>query len=60
MTHPYDALLVAFCLQDFELPFLEAVKITLADRYTDNMDGIYKITIRYLLDTLIKSHQSGS
>jgi len=47
-------------LQDFELPFLEAVKITLADRYTDNMDGIYKITIRYLLDTLIKSHQSGS
>jgi hypothetical protein len=43
-------------LQDFQQPFLDAVKITLGDRYTDNMDGIYKITIRYFLDTLIKCH----
>lgn len=45
--------------QEFQKPFLEAVKITLADRYTDNMDGIYKITIRYLLDTLIKSYKAA-
>lgn len=45
---------------DFLQPFLEAMKITLGDRYTDNMDRIYKITIRYFLDTIIKSHQLGS
>ncbi|XP_076464510.1 cytoglobin-1-like [Babylonia areolata] len=45
---------------DFEVPFLEAVKIMLGDRYTDNMDRIYRITIRYLLNTLIKKYQAGS
>ncbi|KAK7103555.1 uncharacterized protein [Littorina saxatilis] len=45
---------------DFQEPFLDAVKITLGDRYSDNMDTIYKITIRYLLDTLVKSHKALS
>ena len=39
-----------------ELPFLEAVKITLGDRYTDNMDTIYKITIKFILETFVKSY----
>ncbi|KAK3586264.1 hypothetical protein CHS0354_004667 [Potamilus streckersoni] len=35
-----------------EKPFLEAVKITLGDRYSDNMDVIYKIFISFLLKHL--------
>lgn len=38
-----------------EKPFLEAVKITLGDRYSDNMDTIYRITIKFILDSVIKS-----
>ncbi|XP_015916913.1 neuroglobin [Parasteatoda tepidariorum] len=37
-----------------ERPFLAAVQETLGDRYTDNMENIYKITIRYILDTVVK------
>lgn len=33
-------------------PFLEAVKITLGDRYTENMESIYKVAITYILQTL--------
>ncbi|XP_076464514.1 neuroglobin-like isoform X3 [Babylonia areolata] len=33
-------------------PFLEAVKITLGDRYTDNMEGIYKVAISFILQTM--------
>lgn len=40
---------------DMEKPFLEAVKITLGDRYSDNMDTIYRITIKFILDSVIKS-----
>lgn len=33
-------------------PFLEAVKITLGDRYTDNMEAIYRTTITFILQTM--------
>lgn len=33
-------------------PFLEAVKITLGDRYTDNMETIYRTTITFILQTM--------
>ncbi|KAK6998214.1 neuroglobin [Biomphalaria glabrata] len=33
-------------------PFLEAVRVTLGDRYTDNMQNIYTIAITYVLQTL--------
>ncbi|KAL8585150.1 hypothetical protein ACOMHN_013165 [Nucella lapillus] len=33
-------------------PFLEAVKITLGDRYTDNMEAIYKVAITFILTTM--------
>ncbi|XP_046381362.2 neuroglobin-like [Haliotis rufescens] len=33
-------------------PFLEAVKITLGDRYTENMETIYKIAITFILQAL--------
>ncbi|KFM56743.1 Neuroglobin, partial [Stegodyphus mimosarum] len=43
-----------------ERPFLEAVQDTLGDRYTDNMENIYKITIRYILDTVVKGFDLGA
>lgn len=43
-----------------EKPFLEAVKITLCDRYTDNMDNIYKITIKFILENLVKGVESAN
>lgn len=36
-----------------EQPFLQAVKETLEDRYTKNMEEIYKITFRFIVETLI-------
>ncbi|XP_055931264.1 neuroglobin-like [Argiope bruennichi] len=42
-----------------EKPFLAAVQDTLGDRYTDNMENIYKITIRYILDTVVKGFDLG-
>lgn len=43
-----------------EKPFLDAVKITLSDRYTDNMDSIYKITIKFILEKLVKGAESAN
>ncbi len=37
-----------------EEPFLYAVKITLDERYTENMDSIYKIIIHLILETMVK------
>ncbi|XP_046381361.1 globin-5-like [Haliotis rufescens] len=42
-----------------EQPFLEAVKQTLGDRYTDNMDVIYKITIKFILDNMVKGNKNA-
>ncbi|GFQ99538.1 uncharacterized protein TNCT_654221 [Trichonephila clavata] len=42
-----------------ERPFLAAVQDTLGDRYTDNIENIYKITIRYILDTVVKGFDLG-
>ncbi|XP_017878751.1 globin-1-like [Ceratina calcarata] len=36
-----------------EQPFLQAVKRTLDDRYSDNVESIYKITIKFIIETLI-------
>lgn len=46
-----------FCdtTQKIEKPFLEAVKETLEDRYTDNIENIYRITIKTILQTMVNS-----
>ncbi|XP_059622856.1 neuroglobin-like [Phlebotomus argentipes] len=36
-----------------ERPFLAAVETTLGDRYTPNVEGIYKLTIKFIIETLI-------
>ncbi|BFZ07023.1 hypothetical protein BsWGS_10062 [Bradybaena similaris] len=47
-----------FSAQQFwlmEQPFLDSVRIILEDRYTDNMDTIYRILIKFILEHLVKS-----
>jgi neuroglobin len=31
----------------------------LGDRYTDNVEGIYKITIKFIIETLIEGFETG-
>lgn len=38
-----------------EQPFLDSVRIILEDRYTDNMDTIYRILIKFILEHLVKA-----
>lgn len=49
-----------FCLQRIETPFLEAVQMTLGDRYTQNVENIYKITIKFIIETLIKGFDNAN
>lgn len=43
-----------FHLQKIEQPFLEAVKETLEDRYSENVEITYKMTIKFIIETLIE------
>uniref|UniRef100_A0A6P7GYU0 Myoglobin-like n=1 Tax=Diabrotica virgifera virgifera TaxID=50390 RepID=A0A6P7GYU0_DIAVI len=43
-----------------EKPFLEAVELTLGDRYTENVENIYKITIKFIIETLIKGYDNAN
>lgn len=42
-----------------ETPFLEAVKTTLGDRYTENIENIYKITIKLIIQTLADGYNNA-
>ncbi|XP_004926839.1 neuroglobin-like [Bombyx mandarina] len=42
-----------------EAPFLAAVESTLGDRYTPNVENIYKITIKFILETLIEGYEKA-
>ncbi|KAL0829429.1 hypothetical protein ABMA28_004201 [Loxostege sticticalis] len=42
-----------------EQPFLEAAKTTLGDRYTPNIEIIYKKTIRFILENLVKGYEES-
>lgn len=42
-----------------ETPFLEAVRRTLDDRYTDNVESIYKLTIKFIIETLIDGYDKA-
>ncbi len=44
-------------LQKVEKPFLEAVKTTLDERYTENIENIYKIAIRLIIETLVSGFE---
>ncbi|XP_055390357.1 neuroglobin-like [Condylostylus longicornis] len=43
-----------------EKPFLSAVENTLGDRYTANVEGIYKITIKFIIETLINGYENAN
>lgn len=40
-------------MQKIEKPFLDAVERTLDHRYSENVEGIYKLTIKFIIETLI-------
>ncbi|XP_026730666.1 neuroglobin-like [Trichoplusia ni] len=42
-----------------EQPFLQAAKTTLGDRYTPNIENIYKITIKFILENLVKGYEES-
>jgi len=46
-------------VQKIEKPFLAAVKTTLEDRYTENIESIYKIVIRLILERLVKGYEES-
>lgn len=48
-----------FHSQKIEQPFLAAVSQTLGDRYTDNVEGIYKITIKFIIETLVEGYEKA-
>lgn len=43
-----------------EEPFLSAVENTLGDRYTQNVEGIYKLTIKFIIETLVAGYESSA
>lgn len=47
-------------MQKIETPFLSAVETTLGDRYTENVEGIYKITIKFIIEQLVEGFEKGS
>lgn len=46
--------------QRIEDPFLDAVRTTLGDRYTENVENIYKVTIKFIIETLIKGFNNAN
>jgi hypothetical protein len=60
LPHPSMIPFSAFFPQRIEKPFLDAVKTTLGDRYTDNVDVIYQTTIKFILDTLAEGFELGA
>ncbi|KAL8613617.1 hypothetical protein ACOMHN_022036 [Nucella lapillus] len=40
-------------------PFLGAVKITLGDRYTENMEAIYKVALTFVLQTMMEGMEEA-
>lgn len=43
--------------QRIEGPFLKAVEQTLGDRYTNNVENIYKVTIKLIIQTLVDGYE---
>ena len=46
-------------MQKIRAPFLESVKMTLGDAYTENMDNIYQLTIDLILKTLVEGFEKA-
>ncbi|GBP54435.1 hypothetical protein EVAR_35992_1 [Eumeta japonica] len=42
--------------RNIEQPFLEAARTTLGDRYTENVQNIYTITIRFVLQNMVSGY----
>ena len=45
-----------FLSQYAEEPFLEALRLTLDERYTPQMDVIYHVIVQYIIQTLVDGY----
>lgn len=59
-THAADEKWLVLLFQKIEEPFLEAARTTLGDRYTPNIENIYKITIQFILENLVKGYENAA
>ena len=57
---PLNLIFLFFFLQKIKGPFLESVKMTLGDRYTDNIENIYQVSINLIIETLIEGYEKGN
>ena len=46
-------------MQKIRNPLLEAVKMTLGDRFTENIENIYKVSINLVIETLIEGYEKA-
>ena len=47
------------CLfQEMEEPFLHALKLILGDRYTESMDEIYQMTLKFIFTNVCSMYDS--
>lgn len=44
--------MLSFDFQNMEQPFLDAIKLTLGDAYTESIEEIYKLAIKFILQSL--------
>lgn len=47
-------------MQKVRQPFLEAVKITLGDRYTPYIENVYTLTIDFIIDSLVEGYMEDT
>lgn len=53
-------ILFSYRSQKIEKPFLSAVETTLGERYSANVEGIYKLTIKFIIETLITGFEGAN
>jgi hypothetical protein len=57
LPHSIKLINSVMLFQRIEQPFLEAVQMTLGDRYTENVESIYKVTIKFIIETLVRGYE---
>ena len=56
----YTYIFFFLAIQKIEKPFLSAVETTLGDRYTTNIENIYKVTIKFIIETLVTGFENSA
>ena len=48
-----------FYFQHAEEPLLNAIKCTLDERYTQQMEVIYRVIVQFMIQTLVQGYNGG-